>query len=350
MSELPTDPDSLLYDGKSRIYLTPETIKKWKELGTISDHLFDYFFLDDAEPLFHNVDTSQEFGVVRFIADQMNHLPSLLEEASVDKIGPNEYIIKAKKDLDSDGIRTLIFSHPLTAQTDESAREIAEMIKGKLLGIRHKMWQACWLYANEVKETQFSASVHDLMKACYPERSAKFSSKEKENFYEELRLLRFAEFTLRGETALRNGKSVEYKYNIPILRVGGSVGEIGVIDGPPDKVFIDLCAITPPPIKEKMRFVAARIKRRTLELHAQDCPIAFHLQLRKNQILGGSEESGNHADFKIEHLVITSGLQKTYQINPTVGIKRLLEKISRAQDKGIIKKFKRIEKNVRVWW
>jgi hypothetical protein len=335
--------EETLRKGKLSIELHEFLVEHWPTLEKPHD-------VEELDPLFKNINPIVEFGIVRFIADQMNHLPSLLEEVTLEQIGTNEYLIKAKKDLDDGGVKTLIFSHPITAQSEKSAHEIAKTIKDKLLGIRHKMWQACWLYANEVKKLQFSAPIHDLMKACYPNREAKFSANDKEVFYEELRLLRLAEFTLTGTITPKTGKPIEYKYNIPILRVGGALGEAGTIGGPPDKIFIDLCAITPAPTKEKMRFVAAPIKKRTLELNAQDCPLAYYLQVRKNQILGGEMDRGDPSDFKIDQLIVAAGLQNTYRSNPTVGVKRLLEKFARALEKEIISKCKRIDNIIKVWW
>jgi len=317
-------------------------------------HLEKAYVPEILDPLFKNVDSTTEFGITRFIADQMNHLPGLLENAKVEQTGTNEYEIRASKDLGKDGVKKLIFSHPITAQSDESANEIAEEIKLKLLGIRHKMWHACWLYANEIRKTQFTASVNDLMKSCYPNREAKFSAQEKEDFYEELRLLRLPEFTLTGVAEGKKGKPTEYKYNIPLLRVGGAIGEPGKTGGPPDKIFIDLCAITPiPPKSEKMRFVGVPIKKRILELNAQDCTLAFFLQLRKNQITEGDpekEKTTPHYDFSIDQLIEVAVLQPTFNSNPTMGRKRLTDKLTRSKEKGIIKNFKQIQDKFRIWW
>jgi hypothetical protein len=248
--------------------------------------------------------------------------------------------------------KRLFFSHPITAQNQQDANEIAEAIKEKLLGIRHKMWQACWLYANRVKKTNFTAPINELMKACYPNREAQFSAKDKEKFYEELRLLRLAEFTISCESTEKKKSTVaRYKLNIPLLRVGGSMTEPGFPDGPPNEVMLDLCAITPIPTKkDKMRWVGAPIKKRSLELIADDCGLSFFLQLRKNQDSAGKEIG--KSDFLIEQLIEHSGLRGTFESNPTVGRKRLFEKLNRAQEKDIFKRFehKKERESVRIFW
>jgi len=307
-------------------------------------------------PLFKNIDQSTEFGIVRFIADQMNHLPNLLDNSKIEQIAANEYLIRSTKELREEGVKTLVFSYPITAQNEEEAYETAEKMKEKLLGIRHKMWEACWLYANYVNKIQFTVSINELMKSCYPNREAKFSAKDKEGFYEELRLLRLAEFTLIKTVTNKNNTTTTYKYNIPLLRVGGSLTEGAVSSGPPDKIFIDLCAITPMPSKsEKMIHVAAPIKKSSLELKAQDCTLAFFLQVRKNQIyIGKKDIDPPHFDFDMSQLIEAAVLQKTFNSNPTMGIKRLQEKLERAKDKGIIKNHKKIPSKsrtiIRIWW
>jgi len=342
----PEESEQLLNEGRLQGEFHNFLIQNWEQLEQAVTE-------PPLAPLFKNVDPVNEFGVVRFIADQMNHLPDLLANARVERVGKNEYVIIARKNL-QDELKTLTFNHPMTAQSQESAEIIAESIKEKLLGLRTKMWLACWLYANEIKKIQFSVPIIDLMKACYPERKSQFSAKEKEKFYEELRLLRLAEFTLSGKYLRKNGKSTDYKYNIPLLRVSGAIGEDGTTNGPPHKVLIELCAITPlPPQKEKMRFVAAPMKKKTLELIDHDCGLAFFLQLRKNQLSSGDDEKLKAVpfhDFAIEQLISEASLTGTFSSNPRVARQRLLEKLSRAKEKKIVSNFSRIENFIRVWW
>lgn len=308
------------------------------------------------EPLFKNIDESSEFGIVRFVADQMNHLPVLLGGAKIEQVSQSEFLIRTEKNLDKSEKKRLQFTFPITAQNIEDAREISERVKDKLLGIRHKMWQACWLYGNKVKKTQFTAPIIELMKSCYPDRGH-FSAEDKKKFYEELSLLKQAEFALIGTVLKKSGKKgqtklVQYKYNIPILRVGGALGKPGILDDVPNEVLIDLCAITPtPPPDEKMQFVAAPIKKTTLELAAKDCSLAFYLQVRKNQLWAGKKtEKLQSYSFKIDNLIVQAGLQPTFEANPTMARKRLVEKLERAQEKGVLRSFERIDETIRVCW
>lgn len=319
-------------------------LKNWERLET-------EIITKQLGRLYNTVDPFAHFGIARFIADQMNHLPTLLDSAKIQKTGENEYRITAVKELKENRIKTLEFSYPFTAQNLNDAHNLAEKIKEKILGKCHKIWQACWLYANEIKQTQFMAPIIDLMKSCYPKRHANFSSKDKESFYEELRLLRLPEFTLIKEEK----RTISCKFHFPFLKVEGSIGEFGSATQIPEKVSINLLAISPKPVQEKMLYVGAPICKASLELNAKDCPLSFFLQIRKNQFHGGKEErTSAKNDFPVGQLIVEAGLQKTHNSNPRVGIQRLSDKLERAKNKLIISNFQVIKNKyrwiVRIFW
>ena len=139
--------------------------------------------------LYKSVDPTTEFGIARFIADQVNHLPRLLENATVTACGsPSNYKIYADKKL-SRG-QKLSFNYGFIARTDKEAMEIAGKIKKKLTGTVLKIWLACWEIGNERKKLSFSVLLTEIMKRCHPERKSYFSEKEKEEFYEEIKRLK----------------------------------------------------------------------------------------------------------------------------------------------------------------
>lgn len=319
--------------------------EKWNVLS-------GFFQNDSTEQLYRYIDKKREFGIARFVADQIQHLPGLLQNSIIKQTSHQTYSIYAEESL---GKKKLIFSHPLTAKNEEDAKLIAEGIKSKLVGIRNKMWLACWNYANKVSDTGFSASIVDLMKECYPERTSTFSTKERREFYEELQLLRFGEFTLKWSEG-KKGKQISYEYKIPILRVGGAIGEVGKDRDSLNKVYIDLCAITPTPIKETLLYVGAPIKKTIFNLGAGENFLAQFLQVRKNQLDGGdSKKQKTSHSFSIEQIITVAGLNKTYESNPRMGRKRLIDRLGKIVKEGIVSSFE-IKKNrkkvftVTIFW
>ena len=99
-----------------------------------------------------------------------------------------------------------------------------------------------------------------------------------------------------------------------------------------------------------MLFIAAPIKKKSLELNAKDSFLSFFIQVRKNQVTAGEKNQTDHYDFKIKQLIEEAALIGTFESNPTVGKKRLVEKLERAKEKGIFKSFVLLETSIRIYW
>lgn len=89
--------------------------------------------------------------------------------------------------------------------------------------------------------------------------------------------------------------------------------------------------MNPLPNPGKIAFVGAAFKHKTLELHADDTALAAWIQTRKSQ---RREESAIRVER--EFLIQLAGLQKTDISNKTVANKKLILKLNRLVEKGIL--------------
>ncbi len=289
--------------------------------------------------LYKSVNPATEFGIARFIADQVNHLPRLLEKAEVRKPkGSANYIIYAEKTLNKE--QKLSFNYVLVATSAEEALKIAEKVKKKLTGLGLKIWLVCWEIGNEKKKLSFPVELTEIMRRCHPERKSYFSEKEKEEFYEELKRLKTPEFVLEQNIKKPQDKKDKIlKYNIPMLFISAETGREGK---PPQIVQINLFNIQTIAPERKTSYIGAPIKRTTLSLEARDTSLSAWLQIRISQLKGGDKKNKTNTsshDFHREDLIRAAGLTQTNKSNPWKANTLLLQKLSRYKKSKIIKKY-----------
>ncbi len=80
-----------------------------------------------------------------------------------------------------------------------------------------------------------------------------------------------------------------------------------------------------------MAFVSAEFKHKTLELRAEDAMLAQVIQTRKSQMM-----ERKFLKFERDSLMAIAGLTKTNETKKSAANKRLLEKLKRLEDKGVI--------------
>ena len=314
-------------DGKSVVDITEEDLQK-------------LFPINMPATIYNNVDTTTEFGVARFMADQVYHLSSLLNVASIEYYGEVNFGISASKLISND--KQLGFSYRFTATDSEEAKKIAAHIKQQLNGIMRRIWLAAWSVGDEIKKHTFSISLLKLMKACYPERTTNFSGSEIEDFYQTLKSMKPAEFILSRKYKSKQKGKQKYlvaKFIISFLQVHFELGEENKT---PNEVVISLYNVTPlPPKEEKTRYVGVPIKKGTLNLNSKDTALALWLQTRINQKEGGGskKKNVNSEHFSRSQLIEESNLQKTDASNPRMANKQLREKLQRCKDEGIISEY-----------
>lgn len=282
-----------------------------------------------AEDFYKSVDASEEFGISRFVVDRFYHLPQLLSEPTL-KRQPNTttYIVSSKTS-DSQG-NGICLEHRFQATSPEEATKLAKLIIKRIQGVQHKIWLATWRLANELKKYTYTCALTELMRLCHPERNAYFQTKEKIEFYEHLKSLENTKivFTRKRKKSPRSKTEVEDFIEIRALEIAKGTRK-------PDEKYPESITITVLNTaslqNEKMAFVGAGYKHRTLELHADDSLLAQVIQTRKNQM-----QQAKHLKLDREHLIKLAGLSKTDKTNKAEANRLLVEKLKRFQEKGII--------------
>jgi len=353
INELSNDEKEKLIENIQKTYEPITTLEGKYSVSVNEEDLQRIFPTNMPATVYRNVDPATEFGVARFMADQVYHLSSLLNVAEVIHYGEVNYGILASKQITPDN--RLDFSYRFTATDPEDANKIAMHIKQQLNGIMRKIWLAAWSIGDEIKKQIFSVSLLRLMRACHPERSSNFSEREIKEFYQTLKSMKPAEFILvkryKKQGKRKTIEEHEAKFIISFLQVHFESGEKNKT---PSEVLISLYDVTPLPTKrEKNRYIGAAIKRNTLNLHAKDTAFALWLQTRINQLKGGGikKKEISSYDFPRSVLIEEANLQRTNTSNSRMANKQLLEKLQRCKEEGIIKKFpSRIGETIKLHW
>lgn len=282
-----------------------------------------------TKEFYKTIDPFYEFGISRFVIDRFYHLPKLLSEPTLTRQpGTTTYIISSKKN-DSSG-NGICLEHRFQAASEQEATNLAKIIIKQLQGVQHKIWLGAWCLANELKKYTYTCALTELMRLCYPERTTYFQTKEKIEFYEHLKSLENTKivFTRKRKKSSRSSKIVEDFIEIRALEI--SKGTRTPNEKYPDSLTITVLNKTSLQ-NEKMAFVGAGFKHRTLELHADDVLFAQEIQTRKNQ-----KQQAENLNFDRGYLITLAGLTKTDKAKKSRANKLLMEKLQRLKDKGII--------------
>jgi len=293
-----------------------------------------------AEDFYKSVDSSEEFGISRFVVDRFYHLQQLLREPTLTRQPNTTTYIVSSKTSDSYG-NGIYLEHRFQATSPEEATKLAKLIIKRLQGIQHKIWLAAWRLANELKKYTYTCALTELMRLCHPERKAYFQTKEKIEFYEHLKSLENTKivFTRKRKRSRHSKTEVEDFIEIKALEIAKGTRK-------PDEKYPESITITVLNTvslqNEKMAFVGAGYKHRTLELHADDTMLAQLIQTRKNQ-----RQHEENLHFDREYLIQQAGLTKTDKSKKAEANKLLLEKLKRLKDKGILLDYpKRINESI----
>jgi hypothetical protein len=283
--------------------------------------------IEEIPPDFYKtIDSKQEFGISRVVADKIYNLPKILENAKLVRQGETTtYIIQAEgKDSYGNLIR---LEHRLQATSPQEAERVARIVLKRLKGIQLKIWVACWKMANTKKMLTFTCRLTDLMKCTNPLRNANLNSAEKLEFYEHLRSLENTKFVYTKFYKVKGRDKVE-SYEIRLLEIHRRSGDKN--EETPQELTMTVLNV-PALQKQKTTFVGVGVKNKTLELHADDTLLASFIQTRKNQNM-----KTPHLKLERGSLMEIAGLSKTDKINSAHANKLLLEKLQRLREKGII--------------
>jgi len=166
------------------------------------------------------------------------------------------------------------------------------------------------------------------MKITYPNRDSYFSVSERTEFFEHLKGLEQTKILFSiPEVNTKRKKALRKTFEIHLLEIRESLG--GEEDKYPQQITLSIMNHLQNP--GKMAFVGTAFKHETLELHADDTGLATWIQTRKAQ---RKDEQTIHVER--EFLIQLAGLQKTDLSNKTVANKKLLAKLNRLAEKGIL--------------
>jgi hypothetical protein len=290
--------------------------------------------IEQIHPTFYrNIDPSQEFGVSRFVADRVYHLPKLLENISLTFIQDSTYLVYAEsKDPNGNSIR---LEHRFKATNEEEAKKLYDKINYQLTGVQLKIWLACWRLGDELRRYIYTCQLIDLMKIVYPEREKYFSVSEKTEFYEHLKSLEQTKFVFskpkHSANKPQNGsskkKDLYQTFEIPLLQIISRLG--GEEDKYPQQITLSIMNLFPHP--GKMAFLGTPFKRKTLELHADDTQLATWIQTRKAQ-----RPDEIYLTIERDYLIKLASLQRSNAANKAAANQKLIRKLQRLANKGII--------------
>ena len=278
-------------------------------------------------PLYKNINPNEGFGVERFVLDRVYYLPQLLENTQLTFLSGMTYLVSSEqKDASGNAIR---LEHRFQATNEEEAKKLYEKISAKLAGVHQKIWLACWRLGNQLKKFTYTCALTDLMKLTYPDRDGYFSMAERIDFYEHLRSLEQTRFVF-SKPYMKGSKELMLSYFIPLLNISQQLGK----ERYPQHITLSIRALVPYPANEKIVNVAAEIKHRTLELHADDTQLATWIQARK-----GQRPQEECIEIDLDYLLKLAGLERTALSNKTAAKKLLRKKLQRYVEKGILRAF-----------
>lgn len=321
--------------------LSPEETDKFSENAVKSGELFKFLIenkellkpgaLDDLPDKFFKSLQSDEFGMSRLVADPLNKVPQLLKNVTVPEL-IKEDIYLIKWDCEPNNGDKIRLEYRFRAQDQEDANRLATTFIQRLTGRQKKVFEACWAMANLKMRRTYTCSLTELMETAYPSRKngAYFSVAEKVEFYQDLLDLSQTQFIVSKQQKKKTKKTQIESFLLPFITIHKFIEEESEKDSDRYPNQISLAVLHNPLYEnEAMYNVGAGIKYTTLELHSDDIQLAEWLQVRKNQQM-------NEKYIVIERSFIISlanlgGIKHSGMAN-----KRLVEKLKRLKEKGII--------------
>lgn len=325
-----------LFDDKDvHPYLSEISDAEIKALDPISEmeisKAVEIILTDQNEQIqstfYRNIDTSEEFGISRFVADRVYYLPKLLENITLSFIQNSTYLVSAEvKDPGGGAIK---LEHRFKATNDIEAGKIYDKTYHQLAGIQLKIWLACWRLGDELRRYSYTCQLTALMRIVHPARKGYFSVSERTEFFEHLKSLEQTKLIFsRPNPGTKRKKELYQTYEIPLLQIISRIG--GEDDKYPQQITLSIMNLFPHP--GKMAFLGTAFKLKTLELHADDTQLATWIQTRK-----GQRPDEKFITVERDFLIKLSRLQRTDATNKTVANKKLILKLQRLASTGVIK-------------
>lgn len=325
----------LLPQGADKSFESPDGVSE-HEIAEAIETILSGNSEQITSTFYRNIDTSEEFGVSRFVADRVYYLPKLLENATLTFVQDTSYLVSAESK-DSNG-NSIKLEHRFKATSEKEAHKLYEKIYFQLAGVQLKIWLACWRLGDELRRYSYTCRLTDLMKIAYPERKGRFSVLDRTEFYDHLKSLEQTKLVFskpKTSTSKPNPKNANstkkdlfQSFEIPLLQILSRVG--GEEDKYPMQISISIMNLFPHP--GKMAFVGTAFKLKTLDLHADDTQLATWIQTRK-----GQRPDDAFLTIDREFLIKLSRLQRTDASNRSVATKKLLLKLQRLAAIGVIK-------------
>ena len=270
------------------------------------------------------------FATPKTIMDRIPYLPKLLEKSELKRYKDGSY--KVLSSIQAGAMGTIGLEYTVPFMDDKTPEQIHERYKQVMIEDAMGTYLACWDYATYKGFFNFLADLTDIMAMDYDsERESYFSVKEKKHFWEMLRLLEATKLTI---TLPYKGKWITVNHQMLGITITGAVQkdqelEVGYLD----KVHYRV--LSPDAFQEAAKWateMATRISKGILTVPAEDIYFNLNLQIRaaQRQSYSGSQPLDE------KYLIGVARIDKTHQANPSVGRKRLKEKLDRSKKAGII--------------
>lgn len=311
-----------------------ENILKSLQLFTAMVENKEFLELNDTDfppKLYKNI-PEDEFPISRLIADPLNHFLKI-KNNKVETIQTNEdtYLCKLSSK-DSYG-NTLNVTRRIKASSHEEATKQWDKFLKKI-GRYYKIIEACSAMCYRKCLRICTCDLTDIMATAYPHRDKlSFTVHERAEFYQDMLDAEETSFEItKIEKKKKSSKNID-TYRIPFITIFKTTSEIEETSTKESQKYPKRITFSPlhNPIfeKEKLYTVGAGIKYSTLELNIDDTPLAQFIQVRKSQL---SKKKFIQIDRPMAlKLANLEGTKHTGSAN-----RRLLEKLGRLKEKGII--------------
>lgn len=314
----------------------------WQNRNSLED-------INDLPGKFFKTIGEDEFGISRLIADPLNNVPKMLEDFSKPRCikkeqGYTVYQIESKTE-NSLG-DTLRLTHRYRALNEEDANNRAQAFVRRITGKQKKVFEACWAMANQKMRHTYTCSLTELMLLAYPARKdgSPFTVHDRVEFYQDLLDLTETRLTVEKKEKPGKKKREIATFILPFITIHKMIEDDFINRGKESDRYPNQISISvlhnPLYESERLYSVGAGIKWKTLELSHDDMQLAEWIQVRKSQSM--KEKYITFTNRKeLLRLAKLDGIKHSGMAN-----KKLLLKLERLKEKGIIKDYPKMVADV----
>lgn len=289
---------------------------------------YNYVLKEDRMPrkFTKGIDKKTSFVTSKVVMDRIPYFPQLLEKSELKRFKNGTYKIVSTLQTGTLGTIGLEYSVPyIDGKTPE---QIHKDYKRVMLEDAMNTFLHCWHFATRSESFNFLAKITDIMEGFdLHTKDYRFTPEQKGRFWEMLRLLEatrlYFEFSHKERIITANHQMLEIKFTGKEQQIQEL--QMGYLEE------LAFSVLDPEGFQEAAQ-LATKISKGTLNLPDEDIFLALQFQIRAAQ--RKSYKTSRATDEK--YLIKSAGLSKTFEANPSIGRKRLQEKLDRCKAAGAI--------------